>query len=134
MTHICIILTDVMTAATIRRLFGRNRSNVAALEAHRHRPGTATVSTASGTLVVKTPNMSDLTNHDLLLLTTQPAGGVTLPLRERIADRLADLLWISDDIMEMIAAAPDGDAFAECNRSVRAIYDTAGVLVKKFCD
>jgi hypothetical protein len=63
--------------------------------------------------------------HDIMKSSNAPADNarMTAPrLDDQIIDRLADLLWISDDIMEMIAVAPDGDEFAQCNHDVRAIY------------
>jgi hypothetical protein len=69
-----------------------------------------------------------------MLLLSMACDVPTAPLQWRIADRLADLLWVSDEIMEMIAADSSGHEFTECNREVRKIYDTANDLMKIMCD
>jgi hypothetical protein len=76
--------------------------------------------------------MNDVGKYALLI--SMDGAGPAAPLQTRIADRLADLLWISDEIMEMIAASSTGYEFTDCNRDVRAIYDTASALMKTMCD
>lgn len=76
--------------------------------------------------------MKDGGLDDLLL--RMETSGTALPLQNRIADRLADLLWISDEIMEMIGTYPAGNEFEACGREVRAIYDATNALMKTMCD
>jgi len=72
-----------------------------------------------------------MTRPDLRLTA---ACATAAPLHDRIIDRLADLLWISDDIMDMIATSAVGHEFAACDREVRAIYDAANALMNRMCD
>jgi hypothetical protein len=61
---------------------------------------------------------------------------VQLPLSERVLDRLADILFASDEILDMIQTVdrfPD-DTTRDVQRSVRGVYDQVNELMKKLAD
>jgi hypothetical protein len=59
-----------------------------------------------------------------------------LPLSERVLDRLADILFMSDEILDMIRMherIPDTTT-VDVERSVRSVYDEVNELMKKLAD
>jgi hypothetical protein len=59
-----------------------------------------------------------------------------LPLSERVLDRLADILFMSDEILDMLRVTeriPD-DTTVEVEKSVRSVYDEVNELMKKLAD
>jgi hypothetical protein len=65
-----------------------------------------------------------------------PVTAVQLPLSERVLDRLGDILFASDEILDMIATQkrfPD-DTSHEIESSVRRVYDQVNELMKRLCD
>lgn len=59
-----------------------------------------------------------------------------LPLSERVLDRLADILFMSDEILDMLRVQeriPD-DTTVEVEKSVRSVYDEVNELMKKLAD
>jgi hypothetical protein len=54
-----------------------------------------------------------------------------LPVRERILDRLSDLMFCADEVLQMISA--DG-SLAQCEKPVRRAYDEINGLMKTLCD
>jgi hypothetical protein len=61
---------------------------------------------------------------------------VHLPLSERVLDRLADILYATDEILDMIQTVdrlPD-DTTQDVQRSVRGVYDQVNELMKKLAD
>ena len=65
-----------------------------------------------------------------------PMTAVQLPLSERVLDRLADILYASDEILDMIQTVdrfPD-DTTRDVQRSVRGVYDQVNELMKKLAD
>ena len=56
-----------------------------------------------------------------------------VPLRERVLDRLADLMFCADDVLEMIATEPGGQ-LQVCEKPVRRTYDSVNELMKSLCD
>lgn len=61
---------------------------------------------------------------------------VQLPLSERVLDRLADILFATDEILDMIQTVdrfPD-DTTQDVQRSVRGVYDQVNELMKKLAD
>ena len=59
-----------------------------------------------------------------------------LPLSERVLDRLADILFMSDEILDMLRVQeriPD-DTTVEVEKSVRCVYDEVNELMKKLAD
>ena len=59
-----------------------------------------------------------------------------LPLSERVLDRLADILFMSDEILDMLRVQeriPD-DTTVEVEKSVRNVYDNVNELMKKLAD
>lgn len=57
----------------------------------------------------------------------------SVPLRERVLDRLADLMFCADDVLEMIGREPPG-ALHVCEQPVRRAYDSINSLMKSLCD
>ena len=55
----------------------------------------------------------------------------TLPLRERMLNRLSDLMFCADDVLQMIAA---DRSLAQCEPPVRSAYDSINTLMKALCD
>jgi hypothetical protein len=57
-----------------------------------------------------------------------------LPLRERVADRLADLMLNADDLLDMLAAEDARKDFRRVESSIRQVYDDVNILMKSLCD
>ena len=73
---------------------------------------------------------SDLLNFD-------PVVAVQLPLNERVLDRLADIMFATDEILDMIgtqAYMADEDTTRDIEKSVRHVYDHVNDLMKKLTD
>jgi len=64
-----------------------------------------------------------------------PVVSVQLPLSERVLDRLADILFATDEILDMIGTRryPD-DSARDVEQSVRQVYDHVNDLMKKLTD
>ena len=65
-----------------------------------------------------------------------PVVSVQLPLSERVLDRLADILFATDEILDMIGAQryiPD-DTTRDVEKSVRHVYNQVNDLMKKLSD
>lgn len=61
---------------------------------------------------------------------------VHLPVSERVLDKLADILFATDEILDMLHVdehLPD-DTTVEVQQSVRGVYDQVNELMKKLCD
>lgn len=61
---------------------------------------------------------------------------IQLPLSERVLDRLADILFATDEILDMIhmdEVLPDSTVL-EVESSVRHVYDRVNELMKKLAD
>ncbi|HSP16962.1 MAG TPA: hypothetical protein VLV78_19605 [Thermoanaerobaculia bacterium] len=65
-----------------------------------------------------------------------PVVAVQLPLSERVLDRLGDILFATDEILDMIGTQrrfPD-DTTRNIERSVRHVYDEVNDLMKTLTD
>jgi len=64
-----------------------------------------------------------------------PVVSVQLPLSERVLDRLADILFATDEILDMIGTRryPD-DSARDVEQSVRQVYDHVNDLMNKLTD
>jgi hypothetical protein len=65
-----------------------------------------------------------------------PVTAVHLPLSERVLDRLADIMFASDEVLDMLRTSkrfPD-DTTREIERSVRGVYNQVNDLMKKLTD
>lgn len=65
-----------------------------------------------------------------------PVVAVQLPLSERVLDRLADILFATDEILDMIGTQrryPD-DTTRDVEKSVRHVYNQVNDLMKKLTD
>ncbi len=65
-----------------------------------------------------------------------PVVAVQLPLSERVLDRLADILFATDEILDMIGTQrryPD-DTTRHVETSVRHVYDQVNDLMKTLTD
>ena len=59
-----------------------------------------------------------------------------LPVSERVLDKLADILFATDEILDMLHVEeqmPD-DTTVQVEQSVRGVYDQVNELMKKLCD
>ncbi|HEX9162959.1 MAG TPA: hypothetical protein VF980_14735 [Thermoanaerobaculia bacterium] len=61
---------------------------------------------------------------------------VQMPLSERVLDRLADIMWATDEILDMIGTQKymHDDSTAEIEESVRHVYNHVNDLMKKLTD
>jgi hypothetical protein len=59
-----------------------------------------------------------------------------LPLSERVLDRLADIMFASDEILDMLGTQPfmADDTKRDVETSVRRVYDQVNDLMKKLTD
>lgn len=65
-----------------------------------------------------------------------PVTAIQLPLSERVLDRLGDILFASDEILDMVATQrrfPDGSS-SEIEACVRKVYNQVNELMKKLTD
>ena len=65
-----------------------------------------------------------------------PITAIQLPLSERVLDRLADILFATDEILDMIATTkrfPD-DTTREVEKNVRSVYNQVNDLMKRMTD
>jgi hypothetical protein len=63
-------------------------------------------------------------------------SAVYLPMSERVLDKLADILFATDEILDMIRVeerAPDATTTV-VERSVQRVYDQINELMKKLAD
>ena len=63
-------------------------------------------------------------------------SAVYLPMSERVLDKLADILFATDEILDMIRVeerAPDATTVA-VESSVQRVYDQINELMKKLAD
>ena len=65
-----------------------------------------------------------------------PVVSVQLPLSERVLDRLADIMFATDEILDMIGAQRymGDDTTRDVERSVRHVYNEVNDLMKKLTD
>jgi hypothetical protein len=59
-----------------------------------------------------------------------------LPLSERVLDKLADMLWASDLILDMLAAGerPDQAELRTLEPGVRHLYEQIDALMRRLAD
>ncbi|HUP48630.1 MAG TPA: hypothetical protein VNA04_07555 [Thermoanaerobaculia bacterium] len=65
-----------------------------------------------------------------------PVTAVHLPLSERVLDRLGDILFATDEILDMVRTQqrfPDGSS-QEIESCVRHVYHQVNELMKKLTD
>ena len=65
-----------------------------------------------------------------------PVTAIQLPLSERVLDRLADIMFASDEILDMIRTQtryPDESA-RDIETQVRHVYNQVNELMKKLTD
>lgn len=70
------------------------------------------------------------------LLNFDPVVAVQLPLSERVLDRLADIMFATDEILDMLGTQPymTEDTTRVVEKSVRHVYDHVNDLMKKLTD
>gem|GEM_PF-2459699 len=59
-----------------------------------------------------------------------------LPLSERVLDRLGDILWATDEILDMIRVSGHArdESTGEVETSVRHVYDQVNLLMQRLAD
>ena len=65
-----------------------------------------------------------------------PITALHLPLSERVLDRLADILFATDEILDMVATQkrfPD-DTSRDIEKNVRSVYNQVNDLMKRLTD
>jgi hypothetical protein len=71
---------------------------------------------------------------------TQEAGpnievwSLSIPLRERLLDRMGDLLFCADDLLSMLSNEENQHQFEHWERPLQAAYDNINSLMKSLCD
>ena len=64
-----------------------------------------------------------------------PVTAIQLPLSERVLDRLADIMFASDEVLDMIRTSRYQDeSTGEIERSVRSVYNQVNELMKTLTD
>jgi hypothetical protein len=58
----------------------------------------------------------------------------SIPLRERLLDRMGDLLLCAEDLLEMLAVEDNRYRFPECEGPLRTAYTTINQLMQTLCD
>lgn len=69
-------------------------------------------------------------------ISLDPVVAVQLPLSERVLDRLADIMFATDEILDMIGTQRyrADDTTRDVEQSVRHVYDHVNDLMKKLTD
>ena len=65
-----------------------------------------------------------------------PVTAIHLPLSERVLDRLADIMFATDEILDMVATQkrfPD-DTSRDIEKNVRSLYNQVNDLMKRLTD
>jgi hypothetical protein len=59
-----------------------------------------------------------------------------LPLSERVLDRLGDILWATDEILDMIRVSGQArdESTGQVEQSVRHVYDQVNLLMQRLAD
>jgi hypothetical protein len=64
-----------------------------------------------------------------------PVMAIHMPLSERVLDRLADIMFASDEVLDMIRTSRFADeSTVEIEHSVRSVYNQVNELMKKLTD
>lgn len=58
----------------------------------------------------------------------------SIPLRERLLDRMGDLLFCAEDLLDMLECDENRQTFRHCERPLRIAYDNINSLMRKLCD
>src|SRR5436190_21046572 len=58
----------------------------------------------------------------------------SIPLRERLLDRMGDLLFCAEDLLDMLEGDDNRQSFEHCERPLRIAYDNINSLMQKLCD
>jgi len=92
--------------------------------------------TIAKTRVGNAPDKSLLVRVSIKEFNFDPVTAIQLPLSERVLDRLGDILFASDEILDMVATQhrfPDGSS-REIEACVRRVYNQVNELMKKLTD
>lgn len=69
---------------------------------------------------------------------TESAAWLHLPIRDRIADKLGDILYASDEILDILrcgrAENATDDALFAVERLVSSVYNQVNDVMKRVCD
>jgi hypothetical protein len=57
-----------------------------------------------------------------------------IPLRERLLDRMADLLFCADDGLTMLARHKDTYLYEQCAGPLHAAFNIVNELMRRLCD
>lgn len=82
------------------------------------------------------PDRSLLLRVSLKEFNFDPVTAIQLPLSERVLDRLGDILFATDEILDMVATARRraDDSSRDVEDCVRRVYDQVNELMKKLTD
>jgi hypothetical protein len=76
--------------------------------------------------------------NDKAIALDDATGWLHMPLQERIADKLGDILLASDEILDLIrcgrAEHVTGDALFAVERLVSSVYHQVNDVMKSVCD
>lgn len=77
-----------------------------------------------------------LMDFESLVADFDPVVTAQLPLSERVLDRLADIMFASDEILDMLGTQPfmAADTKRDVETSVRRVYDQVNDLMKTLTD
>jgi hypothetical protein len=78
-----------------------------------------------------------LMDFDPVIADFDPVVTVQLPLSERVLDRLADIMFASDEILDMLGGTQRfmaDDTKRDIESSVRHVYNQVNDLMKKLTD
>ncbi|MGH9424526.1 MAG: hypothetical protein ACRD3J_31425 [Thermoanaerobaculia bacterium] len=59
---------------------------------------------------------------------------LSIPLRERLLDRMGDLLFCADDLLAMLSSEENQHRFEQWERPLQSAYDSINSLMKSLCD
>jgi hypothetical protein len=69
-----------------------------------------------------------------LATTLSPLASAARPLRERVADRLSDLLFDADHLLHLLEAEAVAADLRWLEPNIRAVYESVSTLMQSFCD
>lgn len=66
--------------------------------------------------------------------TLSPSQWAAMPLRERVADRLSDLLFDADHLLHLLEADAAAGDLRWLEPNIREVYENVSTLMKSFCE
>ena len=75
-------------------------------------------------------------NYKETVIEFDPVNALHIPMSERVLDKLADILFATDQILDMIRVEerPPDDTTSAVEESIQTVYNQVNELMKKLSD